>query len=52
MTLVKDIKETGLGITINNEIVATLLYADDIVILAENCEEYTKSDKCNSLLVC
>ena len=37
--LVKDIKETGLGITINNEIVATLLYADDIVILAENCED-------------
>ena len=25
--LVKDIKETGLGIIINNEIVATLLYA-------------------------
>jgi hypothetical protein len=34
--LVTKIKATGKGVSIDNEIVSVLLYADDFVIIAEN----------------
>ncbi len=37
--LVRVIKESGIGINVGGEIIALLLYADDIVLLAESQQE-------------
>ncbi len=37
--LITEIKASGLGVTVNNDIISVLAYADDLVLIAENSQD-------------